>query len=222
MSIKVEDLDIEKIHKGTPGGDTYYAKIGKRGLAPYCLRPIVNSEGNLLCTNPAGYRTDHPGTGACMKHGGKNTEIAISNITNGRRAIATRNRLKDRIEEYLGQDRAQLLDLTKEFATMKVILDEYMTKFPELGEDGYYRAVMTVQSVVGTLGTLVDKMSKVESRNALTAAQVLYLRATIVDLFVKYIDDLELRERALKELVVRMGGDVEIEMYPSEVDIVDE
>ena len=39
------------------------AKTGKR--------PVYDAEGNELCTQPAGWRTDHPGTGRCVLHGGK-------------------------------------------------------------------------------------------------------------------------------------------------------
>jgi hypothetical protein len=51
---------------------------------------------------------------------------------------------------------------------------------------------------------LVDNISKIESRNAITANQVLYLRATIANILVTWITDPSDRERAVKELTTRM------------------
>ena len=66
------------------------------------------------------------------------------------------------------------------------------------------------------MSNLVEKISKIDNRNALTAAQVLYLRATVADLLMKYLPDPQLREKAAKELAVRLGGDVEVTMPRSE------
>jgi hypothetical protein len=82
----------------------------------------------------------------------------------------------------------------------------------------YSDAFLKMQQLVGTLGNLAEKMSRIENRNTLTAAQVLYLRATVADLLMKYIQDPYDRDRAAKELASRMGGDVNqtIEMQGSE------
>lgn len=218
MSVRVEEVEVVEIIEGTPGGDTNIAVLPGGGRErKLCLRPLHNTNGKRLCTNPAGYKTDHPGTGACIKHGGKNTEVGVRLIKTGRRAFSTKNRLRGDIQRYLDLDRKELLDLTEEFATMRAVLNEYMEIFPYPQDDEYESAVRTVQGIISTMGTLVDKISKVESRNSLTNAQVLYIRATIVDLFVKYITDLDVRDKALRELVSRMGGEAEVEMLPSEV-----
>ena len=53
---------------------------------------------------------------------------------------------------------------------------------------------------------MTDKISLIQSRQALTAAQVMYVRAAIVDVFVKHIKDPTDREHAVKDLVFRLGG----------------
>jgi len=211
-----EEFQVVRKKKDTTGGSTYFAVLRDKGKArPTCLRKIHNKDG-YYCERWAGQGTDHVGTGACSKHGGLNDRTAVTRIKTGANAVSTRNRLAADVNSYLGKDRKDLLDLTKEFATLRAVLDEYMDWFPDPTSDNYYFAIDRLQSVVGTLGNLVDKMSKIESRNTLTTAQVLYLRATIVDLFLKYIKDPDERERAVRELATRMGGDVSFEMLPSE------
>lgn len=217
--INIDEVSITKKVKGTPGGTTYYAVLpGKTKSEPLCMRPIHHKP-DCRCTNTAGKWTDHVGSGACKKHGGANDQYSVTKIKTGKNASSTKNRLAADIALYLNKDRKDLLDLTREFATLRAVLDEYMDNFPNPMSDNYFAAIDRLQSVVGTLGSLVDKMSKVENRSTLTTAQVLYLRATVVDLFMKYLPDPDMRTRAVKELAARMGGDVtaDVEMKPSEV-----
>lgn len=217
--LELQEFRVTKKLKGTVGGVTYFAILpGKTKPLPTCLRKVHNKK-DKWCSNPAGKWTDHPGFGACSKHGGLNNVSGAMKITTGRNAVSTRNRLAADVDIYLQKDRKSLLDLTREFATLRAVLDEYMDWFPDPTADNYYSAIDRLQSVVGTLGTLVDKMSKVENRSVLTTAQVLYLRATIVDLFIKYISDPIMRDKAVAELANRMGGDIDVELLPSEVTI---
>jgi hypothetical protein len=62
----------------------------------------------------------------------------------------------------------------------------------------------------------------VENRNTLTAAQVLYLRATVADIIMKYLPDPFERERAAKEIANRMGGDMTVQMQPSEIRMLED
>jgi hypothetical protein len=218
--LQLSDVRIVRKEKGTTGGTTYHVILPNNTKSlPTCLRQIHNVQG-MYCARHAGQGTDHVGTGACSKHGGLNNATAVTKIKTGKNAVSTRNRLAADVDLYLQQDRKKLLDLTREFALLRAVLDEYMTQFPEPGQDGYGYAIDRLQSVVGTLGTLVDKMSKVENRNTLTIAQVMYLRATIVDIFMKYIEDPSMRERAVKELAMRMGGDIEVTMDASEYSLL--
>jgi hypothetical protein len=109
------------------------------------------------------------------------------------------------------------LDLTEHLAATRVIFDEFIDDYPDPQADDYGLWFHRFTNLIGTMGTLVEKISKVDSRNSLTAAQVLYIRAILVDMFIKYIPDADARERALRELASRMGGDVEVSMNPSEI-----
>lgn len=198
--------------KNTLGGTTYHVTLkGDSNPRTLCFRKL---HGKLeRCTHPAGYNTDHLGTGACHLHGGANIP---TNIVTGAGAVKTKMRLQTKIDAYLEKDKSQLMDLSYQLAATRAIFDEFITRFPDPNDDTYGIGLHRFQGIVGTLSSLVEKISKIENRNTLTTAQVLYLRATVADLLMKYIPDPEIRERAAKELAVRLGGDVEVELEPYE------
>ena len=189
---------------------------GERTAKSVCFRRI-HGEGNenKRCTNPAGFKTEHIGQGACAYHGG--STVDNPQITTGMHAVQTRNRLSGAIDDYLQRDRDDLLDLTYHLAATRAMFDDFMDRFPDPNSEDYGIWFHRYTTIIGTLGTLVDKISKMDARNSLTAAQVLYIRATIVDIFLKYIPDNDVRERAIRELSNRMGGEREVEMRPSEI-----
>ena len=115
------------------------------------------------------------------------------------------------------KDREELLDLTYHLAATRVIFDEFIGDYPNPDDEDYGLWFHRFTNLIGTMGTLVEKISKVDSRNSLTAAQVLYIRAILVDMFLKYIPDADMREQAIRELASRMGGDVQVSMKPSEI-----
>jgi hypothetical protein len=198
---------------GTVGGDTYWIKLpGEREEQALCFRRI-RSDPHMRCVNVAGYKTDHVGTGACSYHGGNNKPYIVT----GAHAVMTKVRLANRIDDYLQKDREELLDLTYHLAATRVIFDDFIENYPDPENEDYGLWFHRFTNLIGTMGTLVEKISKVDARNSLTAAQILYIRAILVDMFMKYIPDADDRERAIRELASRMGGDVEVSMKPSEV-----
>ena len=208
------------VEEGTVGGRTYTVRLpNEKEPRPLCFRRIASNK-EMRCTNPAGYKTSHNGTGACAYHGGAATEaVALSNITSGKYSVATRSRLNGQVQRYLNMDRSQLLDLTEQLAFGKAVFDEFVEKYPTPDDVNYGMWLSRFQNMLGSLGSLVEKMSRIDTRNTLTAAQVMYLRATVADLLMKYLKDPYERERAAKELASRLGGEVSdnVEMRPSEI-----
>lgn len=224
MSVEFTSIKPGNIRtvEGTPGGRTYFVKLPGREQSEkaICFRRMHNAP-TLRCSNPAGAGSWHVGTGACKFHGGMNGAHGAG-ITTARNAKITRLRLKNTIESYLNVDRANLLDLNYELACSKAIFDEFMSNFPEPTVDGFGVYMNRFMTIITTMSNLVDRMSRVENRNTLTAAQVLYLRATVADILMKYIPDPFDRERAAKELASRMGGDMSVQLQPSEVRILED
>lgn len=216
MAVSREEARVVKVEEGTLGGDTYYVKRnGDKEAKALCFRKL-HGQPDKRCTHPAGYRTNHVGVGACSRHGGAEKRPYI---TTGKNAVKTKIRLAEKIDDYLHKSRDELLDLTDHLAATRAIFDEMMEDFPSPDDQNYGLWFGRFNAMITTLGTLVDKISRIDSRNTLTAAQVLYLRATMVDVMMKYIQDPGDRERAIRELASRMGGDVGVEMLPSEVSV---
>lgn len=211
-----DNAKICKIDKDTLGGPTYWViRAASHKKEALCFRKLKNNP-EMRCTHPAGYMTDHPGTGACKYHGGATKRPTIST---GMHAVKTRKRLQEKIDTYLNKSRDELLDLTEHLAATRAIFDDFILAFPETNSEEYGLWFNRFNSLISTIGTLVEKISRVESRNTLTAAQVLYLRATMIDVLMKYLPDPDTRERVVKELAIRMGGDLALEMLPSEISV---
>jgi hypothetical protein len=206
-----------RTEEGTIGGATYYVKLPGRNTpeTAVCFRRI-HKDPTFRCTNPAGGGTYHSGTGACKFHGG-NSGAHGTGITNGRSSKVTRLRLKNSIDSYLSVDRSILLNLNYELACAKAVFDEFVENSPDPTVEGYGIWLNRFLIIISSMANLVERMSRVENRNTLTAAQVLYLRATVADLFMKWIPDPFNREKAAKELASRMGGDMSVSLQPSEI-----
>jgi hypothetical protein len=105
--------------------------------------------------------------------------------------------------------------LTRELATLRAMYDEQMEHFPEPDDDSYAVWFHRMTELIGSMGTLVEKISRTDSRNTLTAAQVMYFRAVIVSIILKYVPDPASRDRVVKELAQQLGTTT-VEMRPSE------
>lgn len=212
-----EDVKQVKETQGTPGGVTYeIRRKNEHDFVALCYRPLhkkPNTPKGARCSNTAGFDTWHLGTGACKFHGGS---TATWNITTGRTAPVAREQLRQAIENYMQVDRKDLLDLTYQLATAKAIYDEFMEHFPTPTEENYGFQLSRFMAIIDNMSRLVDNISKIDNRNALTAAQVLYLRSCVADLLMKYLSDPLVREKAARELAARLGGDVEVTMVRSE------
>lgn len=210
MPITKDDVVVVREETGTPGGTTYWIyhkEDPDRIEEPVCFRRLNGKETrgkNLRCNRYAGLGTDHYGTGACKLHGGV-TNLSTK-IKTGKSAIVTRAVLQDKIDEFMTGDLSDLSDLSLELAGMRALFHEFLENFPEVTEDTYGLALSRATKLVAAIGTLLEKISKIEARNTLTAAQALYLQATVADILLKNISDPATRDRAVKELTNRMSG----------------
>lgn len=217
MALKKADCTYIATEEGTIGGRTFWVKHPKwnNKERAICFRPVKNIPGhdraNMFCERPAGWRTDHPGEGACSTHGGKMSDNG--SFKHGGRAVATKKHLKRRVDEFVEDgDKEELHNLDKELATMKLLFQDQIEMFPDSPQDeDYGRYLSQTMKMVQIISDTLDKVSKIESRNAITINQVIYLRARIAYLFTKYIPDLDEREKALADLMSSIaGGDANI------------
>jgi hypothetical protein len=211
MTLKREDVIIVKEEEGTEGGTTYYIARKNdpdRYARALCFRLSHDPEHiGERCSKSAGYKTTHVGTGPCHLHGGGN----LVPIKTGGSAYVTKSRLSDKINTYLNEDAEKQYDLTKELAAMRATLDEFLDVMSspygtEQEKQKYGNDIIRLSMLVTTIGTLVEKISKINSRNTLTAAQALFIKAIVADILIKYVKDPDARERAVRELTSRFGG----------------
>ena len=213
MSIPESEILHKTTEKGTLGGDTYWIEHPEwageeRAL---CFRKISRTsmeKGDLprdsRCAREAGWGTWHIGEGACKTHGGTDKRARAKN---GQNSIASQNELKSRINAYIESgDRDSMLDLTYELAALRVLFQELVEHFPDPTDKSYTIQVSRAVTMIQATGSLVDKISRIQSRNNITAAQVMYLRAVVADILAKYLTDPDYRERAVKELMARVEG----------------
>jgi hypothetical protein len=210
MPVSKSAVTILREEQGTPGGVTYWIRRNDdpdKLEIPLCFRTLngVDNRGkDLRCNRYAGMGTDHYGTGACRLHGGA-TNVAAT-IKHGKQAVLTRTMLQDKIEEFLTGDSSDLSDLSLELAGMRAIFSEFLEEFPAVTDQNYGISISRATKLVAAIGTLLEKISKIENRNTLTAAQAMYLQATVADILLKNISDPSARDRAVKELTNRMSG----------------
>lgn len=214
MSVLKSKSRVVRSDLNTPGGITYYVTSqGEDTAKPLCYRQLRNKS-DERCAQPPGFKTWHVGTGACYLHGGSSNEAA-PNFVLGKKS-KVRARLQERIDDYLAKDRESLLDLTEELAVSKSVFDEMLEMLPDPTAEDYGIWFYRFNQALSMISNLVDKVAKIDNRNSLTAAQVMYLRATVADLLMKYISDPDQRERAARELASRMGGDREVTINRNE------
>lgn len=200
--VRNDEMVLVEIILKTPGGKTYIFENPARNNMRVARCNRSTSEGHT-CMKYAGWKTDHPGTGACAIHGGRAGTYTTKAVK--RYSYMKSYRLRQQMDVLL-QDADQLLDLSKELAALKVLTGEMIDSFPESTDDNFTIHLARFTQIVKALANTVDKISLIKSRQALTVAQVMYVRAAMVDVLVKHIADPVARQTAVQDLIFRMGG----------------
>lgn len=220
----ITDSEISEIveERGTLGGSTFSILLKDSDewkiicYREYRSSPKAKNGDVLRCKRPAGWGTNHLGTGACKFCGGAEKSIK-NNITHGRTARITREELAAKIDGQLA-DKEELTNLEYELAATRAVFEEFMEAFPDTDDDSYGRDLHRMTTLVGTIGSLVDKMSRIETRHTITANQIIYVRRVVADIMMKFIPDPDDRTHAVQELATRLGGRTEYAVIEAPVD----
>lgn len=199
-------IEVKREHNQDLGGDTYWVRTTDW---PDEFRALCWRKRRVggFCGASAGKGTDHPGSGACHIHERRTAdEYVIQRLTNGRQAMTTRRSLKSRVDKFVEEDQGDLFDLTKELALQRVLLEELKEEYDEVEQKAKGVMQRRMLEQVTAIRQTIEAISKIQSRDALTAAHVLYLRATVADILIQYIDDPKKREMAVRTLVTRVAG----------------
>lgn len=148
------------------------------------------------CKRPAGWGTDHVGSGRCKLHGGASHGRPIKH---GRYSKVARGSLISKIK--MMQDDPDPMDLMSELQIQRALLaealerlgDARITELPEFWE----ATSKLTKDVVNT----VEKIERLRLAETLTATEVQYLKVRIIDLLEKYVPDPDARGRFVHELI---------------------
>lgn len=140
------------------------------------------------CDHPAGFRTDHPGSGRCYLHGG------ATPVQHGLRSKVHRSRLDELIEKHMKNP--DPLNLLPEVAQLRAFAEDLQTRWDEIyGPDGALLAwhesylvrfdkdgkelpvapkprqlpdFSAVSTVVDRVGAMVDRIQKHKAEGVIT------------------------------------------------------
>lgn len=134
------------------------------------------------CKMPAGFRTDHMGTGRCYLHGGR----AGRPISHGMYSTKLKSTVKAEYDKFVTDP--ALIDLYAEFAFAKTMMSDFLTNIQKslddgtniwIGENRFGESVMspeakTLMALLETISKLFVRItdSETKSKNVLNMKQV--------------------------------------------------
>ncbi|WP_263842055.1 hypothetical protein [Salinibacter sp.] len=107
--------------------------------------------------------------------------------------MKARDGLEEKIRQYREDENPA--GQWDELALLRALLQEWLDDLGTLDED----AVSVILDLQREIRRTLDTINKIQTRSALTAAEVEYLQARIADLFKSYVPE-ESRDDALNEL----------------------
>jgi len=142
------------------------------------------------CQNPA-----VKGWDVCRMHGAgspKNETTGGAPPTHGRFAAKRSESLQEKIEEFRGANSAELWE---ELALLRAVLQEWLGKVEEIDPE----TVGVILDLVDEIRKALNTINQIQTRSALTAAEVDFLQVRIAEILKSYVPPEERRE-ALDEL----------------------
>lgn len=165
----------------------------------------------IRCANLAGANTDHNGYGACHIH---QFQPKLIGLKTARDATKRRESLTRRIEEYASDPNR--LDLGRELGTQRTMLEAMVEQLAalldmdDIGEDTTRRSIVRLQEQIVRLSDLVgrqvERIVTIDQKHALSAGQVLYLQAVVIDVLNRWIENPTRRDMAARDLMERLGS----------------
>lgn len=163
------------------------------------------------CKNPAGFRTHHPGEGKCYLPGHGGCSIGRP-LIHGRYAKGLHGRLGKKIQEHLNDPNP--LDLRPELAVLRARISFVTEQLDEADNLPTAEQSESLLLVIGGIQKLADTISKIQSREALTANESMYLLVTLADVLqteIAYIRREAISdEQAIQHIIGKLRTRVEL------------
>lgn len=143
------------------------------------------------CQNPA-----VKGWDVCRMHGAgtpKEDTTGGAPPKHGRYSAKRRESLQEKIREYREEENPA--ELWEELALLRALLQEWLSELETVDEG----AVDVILNLQDSIRRTLDTINKIQTRTALTQAEMEYLQARIADVFKSYVPE-DRRDDALNEL----------------------
>jgi hypothetical protein len=143
------------------------------------------------CQNPA-----VDGWDVCRMHGAgspKNGTTGGAPPTHGRYSAKRKESLQEKIEAFREEDNPA--ELWEELALLRAVLQEWLGEVEEIDPD----TVGVILDLQDSIRRTLDTINKIQTRTALTQAEMEYLQARIADVFKSYVPE-DRRDEALNAL----------------------
>lgn len=146
------------------------------------------------CGNPAGYKTDHPGVGACKYHGG------CTPIKHGKYATTAHEPLRLLIEQY--ERDPDPLSMVSELATARAVFQTYLNKITDYGLSA--EVVELIVRLVSDITRIIKRIEDVRAQNAISRKDFIRLMqemARVVEAVLDHrVDQVEHRQAIKDEI----------------------
>lgn len=175
---------------------------------PFCGAKRANR--SATCKNYAGFRTDHPGTGRCFKHGG-NAGLRGS-TQHGRYSKLEHRRVKEIMDTLTAmQDNA--MDLIPEANLLRAMLIDYVNRYDEFVEalmawyaDPETKArprraldVTDAANLAESISRIIHRMHQITSEGAISLITFKRVTEMMGIIVAKYVKDEKLLEHISHE-----------------------
>jgi len=161
----------------------------------------VTRKAKTRCGKPAGWGTNHLGTGKCRIHGG--SEKMGRPPVHGRYAVKHREKLHSKMQEFLNDPAPA--NLMPELAIQRALLQDFLERLTDQPLDA--KSSGHIFEMTESISRLVERITKMLNQTALTQMDVRYLQAILTDMIVRYIDDPAKRAEFVAELRSAFGAD---------------
>jgi hypothetical protein len=168
-------------------------------------RPLCDANLRLrpgeTCSQPAGWGTDHVGTGRCRFHGGATPRGADSpHFVHGGYSGYIQDQIAEKVRVF---ENADPFDLTHELALTRALLADFISRI----ETPYAASALeTISLLVDRIRKIVESINRIKNDSALTAAEITYLAARSAEVVTRYIDDPVRQKAFIQELFGGIAG----------------
>lgn len=162
------------------------------------------------CHLRAGWGTLHVGRGKCRLHGGISRADDGRLKRGGRYSEVLPGQLRERYQTFL-EEAEGVKDVASEIALKRTLLATYLGPALKRITEEALAGDLPLGDVAALLGWASEvekgahRLARIENLGALTQAEVQILEMVVVDILQRYIEDDELRLRAVDELTWRLG-----------------